>query len=41
MLNWKLPLLEAVMMVGFKLVEPMMSRLWMLAWSKVAVAKYL
>ena len=29
------------MVVRFKLVEPMMSRLWMRAWSKVAVAKYL
>ena len=36
-----LPLLAAGMVVGFKLVEPMMSRLWMRAWSKVAVAKYL
>jgi hypothetical protein len=41
MLNWKLPLIATVMVVGFKLVEPMMSRLWMRAWSKVAVAKYL
>jgi len=41
MLNWKLPLLAAGMVVGFKLIEPMMSRLWMRAWSKVAVAKYL
>ena len=36
-----LPLIAAVMMVGFKLVEPMMSRLWIRVWSKVTVAKYL
>jgi len=36
-----LPLLAAVMVVGFKLIEPMMSCMWMQAWSKVAVAKYL
>ena len=41
MLNWKLPLIATVMMVGFKLVEPMMSRLWMWVWSRVTVAKYL
>ena len=36
-----LPLIAAVMVVGFKLVEPMMSRLWMRVWSRVTVAKYL
>ena len=41
MLNWKLPLIATVMMVGFKLVEPMMSRLWMQVWSRVTVVKYL
>ena len=41
MLNWKLPLIATVMMVGFKLVEPMMSRLWMRVWSRVTVLKYL
>ena len=41
MLNWKLSLIATVMMVGFKLVEPMMSRLWMRVWSRVTVVKYL